>query len=68
MSEAGYVKDKNYQFLLKYFPGNIMPWMKNSLECFSPADTGRIGIALWAKKSNPRIPEKIKQIYRLIVL
>jgi len=25
MSEAGFVKDKHYQFLLKYFPGNIMP-------------------------------------------
>jgi hypothetical protein len=24
MSEAGFVKDKHYQFLLKYFPGNIM--------------------------------------------
>jgi hypothetical protein len=24
MSEAGYIKDKHYQFLLKYFPGNIM--------------------------------------------
>jgi len=24
MSEAGLVKDKHYQFLLKYFPGNIM--------------------------------------------
>jgi hypothetical protein len=25
MSEAGYIKDKHYQFLLKYFPGNTMP-------------------------------------------
>jgi len=24
MSEAGYIKDKHYQFLLQYFPGNIM--------------------------------------------
>ena len=24
MSEAGLIKDKHYQFLLKYFPGNIM--------------------------------------------
>ena len=24
MSEAGFIKDKHYQFLLKYFPGNIM--------------------------------------------
>ena len=24
MSEVGFIKDKHYQFLLKYFPGNIM--------------------------------------------
>jgi len=24
MSKAGYIKDKHYQFLLNYFPGNIM--------------------------------------------
>jgi len=24
MSEAGYIKDKHYQFLLKYFPGNVI--------------------------------------------
>ena len=31
MSEAGYVKDKNYQFLIKYFPGNIMPMRLKAL-------------------------------------
>jgi hypothetical protein len=25
MSEAGYIKDDHYKFLLKYFPGNILP-------------------------------------------
>jgi hypothetical protein len=25
MSDAGYTKDEHYQFLLKYFPGNILP-------------------------------------------
>jgi hypothetical protein len=24
MSEVGFIKDKHYKFLLKYFPGNIM--------------------------------------------